>query len=173
MTKLTRQVIVTASAILCAVPAFANPAQKPDVAPFYAFTGKWRGTGELVEAGQEPAKLAMKLICAKSADSAAVSCEMSARNKQMNMAESDLFGVDPVTGTAHWYAVTNQGETHDHIVQWSDANNLNAHYAWQQDGKQMEENIAVAFRGRTMSFKSTVTADGKEMETFSAKLAHY
>jgi hypothetical protein len=32
------------------------------------------------------------------------------------MSETDLMGVDAVTGEGHWYAVINQGESHDHIT---------------------------------------------------------
>ena len=36
--------------------------------------------------------------------------------------ESDMFGFDPGANKYHWYAVTNAGETHDHIADVPTAN---------------------------------------------------
>jgi hypothetical protein len=40
----------------------------------------------------------------------------AAKNGKLVMSETDLMGVDAVTGEEHWYAVINQGESHDHIT---------------------------------------------------------
>lgn len=89
----------------------------------------------------------------------------------MSIAESDLFGVDPISRQGHWYAVTNQGESHDHLVEWIDAGTMKARYAWAQDGAKMEENIAIRFDGaRSMNFRSVVTANGNEAAVFGGAL---
>ena len=89
-------------------------------------------------------------------------------NKSMTIEESDLMGVDPVTGKDHWYAVTNQGETHDHEAVWTDSKTMAAHYAWQQEGRQMRDDITFDFskKGR-VHFRSTTRADGKPVGEFS------
>jgi hypothetical protein len=87
------------------------------------------------------------------------------------MMESDLMGVDPVTGQAHWYSVTNQGETHDHLASWPDAHTMLAHHDWMQDGTHMREDITFHFQGAdAVTFKSVVTADDKQAATFSGSL---
>jgi len=63
-------------------------------------------------------KLKLALACSKAAGGYGVTCAMQARRKGMQSSEADLMGVDPVTGKGHWYAVTNTGETHDHVVDW-------------------------------------------------------
>jgi hypothetical protein len=142
-------------------------AAAPAAAEFYPIVGHWRGHGQLVEPGQPPVKLAISLYCQKVSAGWAVRCAMQAKNKQMTMTESDLMGVDPVTGQAHWYAVTNQGETHDHLVKWQDAHTMLAHYDWTQQGKHMHEAIAFKLKGkRLLSFDSIVTADGKQAGEF-------
>jgi len=146
-------------------------ATAPAAAEFYPLIGIWHGQGELAEADQTPLKLTLELNCQKVSSGWAVSCSMQAGNEQLTMMESDLMGVDPVTGQAHWYAVTNQGETHDHLVNWPDAQTMQAHYSWAQDGKFMREKITFQLQdSQDMSFKSVVTADGKQVAAFSGKL---
>ncbi len=157
-----------------AVPmiAAADGAAKPPAASeYYPFIGFWRGDGQLSEPGQAPAKLTVEFSCRKATMGWAVRCDMVAKNKQMTMTEADLMAVDAVTGTGHWYAVTNQGDTHDHITEWPDPHTMKAHYAWTKDGKKMEEHISVSFKDKnTMEFRSSTTADGKDAEVFSGKV---
>jgi hypothetical protein len=149
----------------------ADTTAAPDAARFFRLVGHWKGHGELAQPGQAPARLTLDYRCRKSAASSAVSCEMKARNGTMAIAETDLFGVDPVGRRGHWYAVTNQGESHDHLVEWTDAGTMKARYAWTQDGAKMEENIAIRFDGaRSMDFRSVVTANGNEAAVFGGTL---
>jgi hypothetical protein len=97
---------------------------------------------------------------------------MVARNAKMTMTESDLFGVDPVTNTGHWYAVTNQGEVHDHITTWPDAHTMKAHYAWTENGRKMDEGITIVIKGGAMEFQTITRADGKELGAFAGTLKH-
>ena len=144
---------------------------QPAASEFYPFIGSWKGTGQIAEAGQKPADLSIAIFCVKASAGYAVSCKMGANNKDMSMEESDLFGVDPVTGKGHWYAVSNQGETHDHVATWVDAKTMKAAYSWSQDGKKMQEDITITLPSeKTMEFKSVVSADGTEASSFSAKL---
>jgi hypothetical protein len=151
--------------------AYAGTTEMPGASRFYPFVGNWQGQGELAQPGQEPVKLDLKLECEKVASGWAVSCAMQASNKEMTIMESDLMGVDPVTGQAHWFAVTNQGETHDHLAKWQGINVMQAHYVWSQDGMQMREDISFLFQDEhTASFRSVVTADGKQAGAFSGSL---
>jgi len=150
----------------------AAPKTIPAAASFYPFLGKWHGVGEMMEPGKPTAKLNLTLSCRKVAAGWAIACDMSAKNKTMMISESDLMGVDPVTGKAHWYAITNMGETHDHVAQWVDPNTVHAQYGWTQDGKQMQEDITFNFKKRSITFRSVVTADGHTAGEFSGALRH-
>jgi len=162
-------VALALSAAAAAAPA-ADPTANP-AARFYPLAGTWTGTGQISENGQAPAKLAMSWNCRTASASYGMLCEMKAHNNQMKMAETDLFGVDPVTGKGHWFSVTNTGETHDHIADWTDAKTMKARYAWNQDGKKMEENVTVKLNGaRHVEFHTVVTADGKEVTVFKGAL---
>jgi hypothetical protein len=150
--------------------AAADPT--PLAARYYPLLGHWTGKGELAEPGQPAAQLALKLSCRKDALGWAVRCALAARNRAMTLAEADLFGVDPATGQGHWYAVSNQGDAHDHLTDWSDAQTMKAHYEWVQDGKKMREDILFRLpSAKALEFLSVVTADGKQVSAFSGKLA--
>lgn len=162
-------VLVASAACLGAGQCLADNA--PAAAEFYPLVGKWHGKGQLVEAGQAPVELALNMTCNKVSSGWGVQCAMDARNKQMAMSETDLMGVDPVTGQAHWYAVTNQGETHDHLARWTDAHTMLAHYDWTQDGKHMHESITFKLKGKqALSFESIATADNQQVASFSGEL---
>jgi hypothetical protein len=165
--------VLIASAVTAPV-ADAVAATAPDTpaaARFYAFVGHWKGLGQISEPGHAPTALTLAFSCSKASAGWAVRCEMMARNDKLMITESDLMGVDPATGTGHWYAVTNQGETHDHVAEWSGAKAMKARHTWTQDGKNMEEDIAFAFTGnKAMDFRSVVREDGKEVAAFSGRL---
>ena len=55
--------------------------------------------------------------------------------------ETDLMGYEPNTNTFHWYAVTNAGETHDHVAQASDGNKQQFIFTGTQEGKPFKEVI--------------------------------
>lgn len=162
--------IVLCAASWSAVAAADASGVPADTTRFYAFVGKWQGTGQVQEAGQPPVKLKLALACSKAAGGYAVSCTMQAKGKDMQSYEADLMGVDPATGKAHWYAISNMGETHDHLVEWQGDKSYQAHYAWTQDSKQMEENISVTFSGRKLEFRSVTSADGQEAGVFAGTL---
>jgi len=151
--------------------SLAMAEQAPPAAQYYPLEGKWKGKAEMVEPGQAPVKLDMTFSCRKVSSGWGIACDMNAKNKEMMISESDLMGVDPVTGKGHWYAITNMGETHDHQAEWSDANTMHAHYAWEQDGKQMEEKVEFNFKSaKTVNFRSVVTMNGQVAGEFSGSL---
>ena len=121
----------------------AAPASAPT--QFYPFLGYWKGHGQYGAPGKDPAQLALSLSCRRAVAGWAVRCDFVGRGDTMTFVEADLMGVDPVTGIGHWYAVNNQGDTHDHIAEWTDAKTMIAHYEWEQNGKQMRENVIVRF----------------------------
>jgi len=166
--------VVIAMTGLSGLPAIAGAAEAtapPAASRFYPLVGAWKGMGQMSESGQPPEELSLLLTCRKVSAGWAVACELDAKNDKMHITESDLFGVDPATGQGHWYAVTNLGETHDHLATWTDAHNMKGALAWTEGSKRMAENIAFKLSGeRNMEFRSVTTVDGKEAGAFSGKL---
>jgi hypothetical protein len=164
---------ILAVSAISGCPAFAkaDDGGKPAAAEFYPLLGHWTGSGKLIVGNDEPMDLTIDLNCGEAANGWAVHCDMIAKNPNMTIYESDLMGVDPITGMGHWYAITDQGDAHDHIVEWKDANDMSASYSWKQDGKQMAENVSMKFDGgNTIDFSSVITADGEKMTAFSGKM---
>ena len=152
---------------LPASDALAQAMHTPTSSQFYPFLGYWKGDGQLSLPGKDPELLKLSLSCRKAVAGFAVRCDFVGRSDTMTFVEADLMAVDPATGVAHWYAVNNQGETHDHTAQWPDAATMNAHYDWAQNGRQMSENVIFRFRGgKHMSFRSVTTQDGQEVGAF-------
>ncbi|MFZ1907543.1 MAG: hypothetical protein WAU52_00535 [Burkholderiales bacterium] len=155
-----------------AVAQTAAPAPTPVPTRFYPFLGYWKGNGQYGAPGKDPVQLALSLSCRKAVSGWAVRCDFVGRGDTMIFVEADLMGVDPVTGIGHWYAVNNQGDTHDHISDWTDARTMIAHYEWEQNGKQMRENVIFRFaREKDMDFRSVVTENGQEVGAFFGKLS--
>lgn len=170
--SLSLPALIAAAILAIPVTSMAAGTDGPPAASrFYPLLGNWKGQGELKQGAEAAAKLALGLSCGKASSGWAVSCRMVAKNGDMTMTESDLMGVDAVTGQGHWYAITNDGETHDHLTKWTDPSHLQADYAWTQDGKKMHEHITMTLTGKkTLDFRSVVTADGKDAGVFSGHL---
>jgi len=167
--------VVMASVSFFVAPALAMAAEKgtdkaPAASQFYPLLGKWKGKAEIQEQGKPVVKLSMTVHCSKGSAGHAVRCDTVAKNEQLTIAESDLFGFDPITNTGHWYSISNIGEAHDHITQWPDANTMQARYAWTQEGKKFEEHVTFAFKGKHLSFKSTTSVEGNQVAVFSGEL---
>jgi len=170
--RITAVALVASGVLAFTLGATAATTSKlPAASRYYPLIGHWKGKGTLSEGGQAPIALALRLACNKAASGWAVRCVMVAKNGKITITESDLMGVDAITGKGHWYAVSNQGETHDHIAEWVDPKTMKAHYAWHAAGKRMVENITLRLVHRkSMEFHSVVTADGMKVSTFSGKL---
>jgi hypothetical protein len=164
-------VTVAAGAVLVPNVAACAETDLPAASVYYPLVGHWKGTGEMDQPGAEPTMLSLAISCVKASSGWAVSCEMVGKNKDTTVTESDLFGVDPVTGQGHWYTVSNQGETHDHLATWKGAKTLTAEYSWTQDGKKMLEHLIITLPAEnSMEFNGVTTADGQPAGGFSGKL---
>ena len=148
------------------------PIAPPVSAKFYPFLGYWKGGGQYGAPGKDPVQLALSLSCRKAVAGWAVRCDFVGRGDTMTFVEADQMGVDPVTGIGHWYAINNQGDTHDHICEWTDARTMIAHYDWEQNGKQMRENVLVRFpREHQMTFRIVIVENGQEVGAFFGNLS--
>jgi len=172
ITHIVSVALVASCTVLATASTMADTSSPaPAASIYYPLVGKWTGQGQMSEPGQQPVSLKLNLVCNKASSGWAVRCDMSAENDNMQISESDLMGVDPVTGKGHWYSVTNMGESHDHLTEWPDASTMKAHYTWTQDGKQMQEKIMFNLKGKkSMEFTSIVSAEGQEVGKFSGTL---
>lgn len=153
-------------------PPVAAPLTPPLATRFYPFLGYWKGNGQYGAPGKDPVQLALSLSCRKAVAGWAVRCDFVGRGDTMIFVEADQMGVDPVLGIGHWYAINNQGDTHDHISEWTDAKTMIAHYDWEQNGKQMRENVVFRFpREHEMDFRSVITENGQEVGAFFGKMS--
>ncbi|MDH5693551.1 MAG: hypothetical protein OEZ47_10645 [Gammaproteobacteria bacterium] len=138
---------------------------------FQQFLGHWRGDAEITETGKAPVPMKMKIDCQQASSGFAVLCHDTISNQLMTMTETDLMGFNPADGSYHWYAVTNTGETHDHLVEWISDNAFVARTTWQQGGVEMAESIAVTWSSPTaMEFRTVITAAGQEAMVFVGNL---
>ncbi|MGH8737371.1 MAG: hypothetical protein ACREU5_04240 [Burkholderiales bacterium] len=161
--------------LLLALAASSAAAQTavPAAAQFYPFLGYWKGNGQYGAPGKDPVALALSLSCRKAVAGHAVRCDFVGRSDTMTFVEADLMGTDPVSGIGHWYAVNNQGDTHDHVAEWPDRKTMIAHYDWEQSGRQMRENVVFRFTSeKDMDFRSVITDNGQEVGAFFGKLSH-
>jgi hypothetical protein len=171
----SRKILVTIIGIAAlAVSATANDSAPAAPAPptgsqkLGAFVGSWRGTAELRQPGKPAVKFDMKAECHEISGGWGVRCETSFNNGDVTLLEADLFGYDPKGAKVHWYAVTNDGETHDHVGAWVDDQNLSVRNT---AADKSTEDIRVAFtKKNAMSFEAITTADGAETSVMAGSM---
>lgn len=159
---------LTAAILAMPATALAKKQEEESTLPeavqqLHTLYGKWKGSVQLTRKDQPLLALNMEWWCKTGTGGWAITCTADAvsvgKEPPVGFERADLFGFDPLTGTTHWYAVTNMGETHDHKVEWPDPKTLKAHTSWEKDGLPYEENISINFIGSdTISIRSTVTS---------------
>ena len=110
----------TLAFVLCAAatPAVASADALPKpIDAMQVMLGSWKGTGTLT-AGKDKTKLDVAWTCKPASGKLGVLCTLAAKGVPGlgPMEETDLFGYDGNTDTYHWFAITNVGETHDHVA---------------------------------------------------------
>lgn len=164
---------------MCGLTAFAQAkkekkeakaAPNAGVAQLYSLVGHWKGTAEMTEPGKSPVKVEATFRCSKASGGWAVLCHGRFFSKEMDYRETDLFGYDAEAGKVHWYAVTNAGEVHDHVGTW-DGTTLNARYASQVGGKEMNESLALGIKGgNEMTFHGVTKVGGATASTVTGTI---
>lgn len=135
--------------LLLLSPTFvrADGIPKP-VADLERFVGTWKATGTAT-VGATTAKITATWTCKRVSARAGVGCtlEFAGMPGMPVYAETDLFGFEASTNRYHWYAVTNAGETHDHVGTpvAADEPKLQFVYTGTQDGKPFKEVVDFAF----------------------------
>lgn len=134
-----------ASPALAGGDAAANPELPKEVQQMYCMVGEWRGSGE-VQMGADKAKLTISISCEPASGGHAISCRSRFDGLPTGPhEETDLFGYDATTNTYHWFAVTNAGETHDHVASMPTSDTLTWVYKGSMGGKPFTETITFTF----------------------------
>ncbi|MCE9572621.1 MAG: hypothetical protein K8W52_05650 [Deltaproteobacteria bacterium] len=126
-------------------------------------TGTWKGPLHLTM-GADQADLKAAIACAPIAGKTGIACQASITGVPGlgTMLESDLFGVDPTTGAAHMYAVSNAGDVHDHVGGFEQDALVMRWTGTSPDHHALRETLTFRSTGpRTLAFTQEVTSDGK------------
>jgi hypothetical protein len=158
MTKTIAKILVT-TAISMPFAVMAEPLPKP-VEGLECLVGSWKGAGTMTM-GKDKAKVDATWECKRTAARWGVTCNFRVTGIPGGGAyeETDLMGYEPNSNTFHWFAVTNAGETHDHVATASDASKIQFVYNGTQEGKPLKEVIefemgkdSKSFSGRAETF---------------------
>lgn len=85
--------------------------------------------------------------------------------------EDDLVGFDAETGLVHIYSLTNTGNVHDHVGDWTGADTMEFVCETTQGGAPYREVITCDFTSPTsVTFHSTEHIGGELASTFEANL---
>lgn len=156
--------------ILLPLTAVAEPLPKP-VQGMECLVGTWKGGGT-VAMGKDKAKIDATWTCKRVSAQWGVSCIFRVTGIPGVAAyeETDLMGYDATTNSYHWYAVTNAGETHDHVATPNEGA-LKFVFEGTQDGKPFKEVIDMnmakdskSLTGRAESFVAGASASIMEIK---------
>jgi hypothetical protein len=163
--------MMMAAFALAPLAVSADPLPK-QIERLESLVGSWKGPGSMVM-GKDKAKLAITAECKRTSAKFGVLCAFHATGMPgMTYEETDLFGYEPNSDTYHWYAVTNAGETHDHVAKPPSGDRFEFQYTGTQEGKPMIEAISFEFSkdGKTLTMKSETTVGGASIATMDAKV---
>jgi hypothetical protein len=80
--------------------------------------------------------------------------------------ENDLWSFDQLSGKIHLFAVTSQGQAHDHVGDWMDNQTLVLSWKGSYEEEALEENIVVKWVSKDqIEVKETDVSRGKEKVT--------
>jgi hypothetical protein len=128
--------------VTLATPALAEPAPN-SASALQRLIGNWRGPGSMA-VGAENTKIHASWSCKNTSAKFGVLCSFKVTGIPGVPVydETDLIGYEPNTDTFHWYAVTNAGETHDHVASHQP---LEFVFEGSQGGKPLKEVIRLSF----------------------------
>lgn len=136
-----------------AATAHADALPKP-VADMECLVGTWKATGTVSMGSDKPVKVQATWDCKRVSAKVGVLCklELTGIPGLATYAETDLFGYEPNSNMYHWFAVTNAGETHDHVAKLPDGSKIQFVYTGTQEGKPFKEVIDMDFAKDSKAF---------------------
>lgn len=136
----------------------------PEIVKLPRFVGSWKGELELKEPDKHAQLLSFALDCESGAGGAAVRCTAREKSKEMDIEEASLFGWEPNEQLVHFFAVTNQAETHDHKGRFTDDKTLILEHKGIVGGQPFSEKLSIVLnttKDLTAEFVGSI--DGKEI----------
>jgi hypothetical protein len=158
---------------LTLVPVAATADSLPkQVTDMECLVGTWKGSGSMTM-GKDKAKIDLAMTCKRTSAQFGVACTTRFTGIPGLAAyeETDLFGYEPNSNTYHWFAVTNAGETHDHVAKLPDGEKISFVYNGTQDGKAFKEAIDMDFGkdGKSMAVHVDSVLAGQVIATMDLK----
>ncbi len=159
-------VALTLASTATSVRADGPPKEVKDMS---CLIGNWKVKGA-VTMGTDKAPVAGTFKCAWLPSQWGVQCDgdITGIPGMPHYLERDLMGFEPNSRKYHWYAITNAGETHDHVADVPSGNDIRFVYTGTQDGKPMKEVIDWSFAadGKSLHLKSETFVDGASVAVF-------
>jgi hypothetical protein len=143
-----------------------NPPPPKEAKDIACLVGSWKGTASMTMGKDKVDGVKLSWTCKPTSGQWGVACNASFVGMPGidKYEETDLFGYDPGAGKYHWFAVTNGGETHDHVGTQGKGDTIEFVYNGAQEGKPFKEVIQMSFKGKNESmldFRSEGFLDGK------------
>jgi hypothetical protein len=135
------QLTIALSLVTTAAAARAEAPPK-EVKDMSCLIGSWKVKGTMTM-GKDRAPIAATWTCGWLPSQWGVQCDLDITGIPgvPHYLERDLMGFDPGGHKLHWYAVTNAGETHDHVGDVPTGPDARFVYTGVQDGKPIKEVI--------------------------------
>jgi len=170
--RMTKTIGAMVLALVGGTALAGNPPPPKETKGMECMLGNWRGTGSMAMGKDKIDGVKMSFDCKRTSGAWGVACNgvMTGIPGFDKLEESDLFGYDPGAGKYHWFAVTNAGETHDHVGMPSKGDTLEFVYNGVQEGKPMKEVLQLTFKGpkeSTLDLRAETFVDGKSMSVLT------
>jgi hypothetical protein len=149
--------------------ATADALPKP-VEAMQVMVGTWKGTGTMT-IGKDKTKVDLTWTCKAVSGKSGISCTgvMKGIPGLATYDETDLFGYESNTDTYHWYAVTNGGETHDHVAtKGGSFDKLQYVFTGTQEGKPFKEVVDVTASSKKITIRSESFVAGQSVALLDA-----
>jgi hypothetical protein len=128
--------------------------------------GTWKGAATMTM-GDQRAQVKVSWSCKRTPGQYGVLCsaDMTGIPGLAHYYETDLFGYDPGANKYHWFAVTNGGETHDHVAAVPSDEKIEFVYSGTQDRKPLKEviDLTIGKDAKSLTFRSETFVDGKSV----------
>jgi len=152
----------------------AEPAAPAETKQIARLVGDWKGMGSMTLGSEKVEGIKVQWTCRSVSEKWGVRCDavMVGIPGIARYEETDLFGFDPGGHQLHWFAVTNAGETHDHVGTAWTGQAAKFVYDGVQEGKPFKEVIDVGFRdpaAKTLEIHAETFVDGKLASVLQAR----
>lgn len=143
----------------CVMAQAGEPQVPSEARSLHRLQGTWRGEGTL-EVDGAPSPVQGEAHFTPTAAGLGLASDIRVRGPALpeEILISGLFGFDPGARALHYYAVTSDGDCHDHVGNWSGPDTLRFGYSGcTAEGQGMEEDIRFSFEGEDLLTATNVT----------------